>query len=111
VLGMLRFGQGRMVEGEREYRRALALFPYDPYVAIGLAREYAGIGLCRAAIPLFELAFRVNASLPDGHADYAKCLMAMGRPDEAKRQLMIGFRAGEAPGPLTRVLHDSARAH
>jgi tetratricopeptide (TPR) repeat protein len=108
VLAMLRFSQGRPVEGEREYRRALALFPYDPYVALGLAGEYQSVGLCQAALPLFELAYRVNPSLPAGHADYARCLLRLGRRDDAKRQIIAGIRSGDDRGPLIRLLHESA---
>jgi hypothetical protein len=108
VLGMLRFEQGRMAEGEQEYRRALALFPYDPYLAIGLAGEYQSAGLCQAALPLYELAYRVNPALPAGHAGYARCLQRLGRRDDAVQQTIIGIRNGEDVSPLIRQLHDSA---
>jgi tetratricopeptide (TPR) repeat protein len=108
VLGMLRFGQGRLPEGEREYRRALALFPYDPYVALGLAGEYQTVGLCQAALPLYGLAYRVNPSLPAGHGDYARCLLRLGRRDDAKRQILIGIRNGDNLGSLIGLLHENA---
>jgi hypothetical protein len=107
VLGMLRFGQGRLVEGEREYRRALALFPYDPYVAIGLAQEYQQVGLCQPALPLWELAYRVNPQLPAGHAAYAACLLQLGRRDEARRQIILGMNTGDNADQLLRVFHDT----
>ena len=55
MLGAWNFEQKRKREGEAEYRKALALFPYDPFLSYDLAEQYRGGWHVRAgdsAVPL-----------------------------------------------------------
>src|SRR5439155_2787621 len=73
MLGAWAFEQQRKREGEQEYRRALTLFPYDPFVAYNLAKQYREVGLCVQAVPFFRWAYALDPGMQIGHGSYALC--------------------------------------
>jgi protein O-mannosyl-transferase len=91
MLGAHYFETKRGTEGEREYRRALELFPYDPYIAFNLAEQYRGKGLCKPALGLYEWALRVEPEFNVGHTEYAWCLLNEEKYDEAKARALIAL--------------------
>src|SRR6185503_1049365 len=85
MLGVLLFEMRRLVEGEKHYREALRLFPYDPLMAYALAEQYRGAGLCKPAIPLYRA---LHATVPEariGRIGLASCLLEDFKLDEAKK--------------------------
>jgi hypothetical protein len=99
-------------EGEAEYKVALKLFPYDPYMTFNLAERYREFGLCEPAIPQYQWTLDLDPSFPMGRTQLANCLLEVGRYDSAKVVALAALRAG---GPV-RVTHrfmqyaDSAKA-
>src|SRR5262249_52431884 len=81
-------------EGERELRRALNLFPYDPYVAFNLAEQYRSTDRCSAAVPMYRWAVSMDKNFPLGHTGFAICLLESGSYQEAKETAIDAFRFG-----------------
>ena len=98
MLGAWMFETGRKREGEHYYRRALALFPYDPFMAYNLAMQYQTAGMYEAAIPLYEAAFSVAPQFRrgEGRQNLAFCLANANRPAEAREQALLAMRLGGA---------------
>lgn len=98
--------------GEQEYRRALALFPYDPNLSFNLAEQYRITGLCKAAAPLYKWTYAVDPEFPMGHTEYSWCLLNLGQYAEAKQQALIAVRNGGELPRLRGMIHsaDSAMA-
>ena len=116
MLGAWSFERGRKLEGEQHYRRAIHLFPYDPFMSYNLAQQYQFAGIIRGAIPMYRWTFEIAPSFREGHgrANLALCLIAEGAYAEAREQALIGMRLGGAPlKRLRRILQmaDSALAH
>ena len=107
MLGAWAFEQRRKREGEQEYHRALTLFPYDPFVAYNLARQYREVGLCAQALPFFRWAYELDPGMQIGHGSYALCLLNTGRWSDAKEQAFTAIRNGERL-PLIRWMIHSA---
>jgi len=99
MLGAWLFETGRKKEGEHHYRRAIKLFPYDPFMAYNLAQQYQFAGMVKAAIPLYRWAFEVAPMFHEGQgrANLALCLIDAHQPTAARRQAFIGMRLGGAP--------------
>jgi tetratricopeptide (TPR) repeat protein len=89
MLGTLEFYYKRMDAGEREYQRAIKLFPLDPMVPFQLATQYRMMGVCSRAIPYYRLAQVVYPET--GNAGYAYCLVKEGRYAEARERLKIAI--------------------
>jgi tetratricopeptide (TPR) repeat protein len=66
MLGAWLFETHRKIEAEREFRRALALFPYDPFMSYNLALQYQISNMCGPAVPLYRWAFEVAPSFREG---------------------------------------------
>jgi protein O-mannosyl-transferase len=109
MLGTHLFEQQRKTEGERHYRIAMRLFPYDPLMAYALAEQYRGAGMCAPAIPLYEWYFELEPDAGRGHLGHAQCLLLSMRLDEARAAALRGIRAGARVG-LAREIIAAARA-
>ena len=72
------FEQKRKREGEAEYRKALALFPYDPFLSYDLAEQYRSVGMCEPAIPLYRWSHGLDPKFPLGRGALAWCLLNEG---------------------------------
>ncbi|MEP6494120.1 MAG: tetratricopeptide repeat protein [bacterium] len=112
MLGAWEFEHLRKREGEAEYRKALNLFPYDPYLSYHMAEQYRNAGLCGPAIPLYRWTHGLDPDFPVGHSALAYCLLNEGQYDEAKVMAMDAIRSGGDVKVLHRVmfLADSAKA-
>ena len=99
MLGAWRFEQGRKKEGELHYRRAIHLFPYDPFMSYNLAQQYQFAGMFQAAIPMYRWSFEIAPTFREGQgrANLALCLIDARQYDEAREQALIGMRLGGAP--------------
>ena len=116
MLGALLFENARNKEGERHYREAMKLFPYDPFMAYNFAQLYQKAGMARAAIPLYRWTFEMAPEFRrgEGRGNLALCLIGAGEPREAREQALIALRLGGAPLKQLREilrLADSAIAH
>ena len=94
VLGSWYLERKRTLEGEAEYRAGLKLFPYDPYLAFGLAEAYRQRGMCGAAVPLYKWARQVDPDFPIGRTQYALCLYDQRDYDQARRWALAAVNAG-----------------
>ena len=116
MLGAWMFQTNRKKEGEHEYRRALALFPYDPFMSYNLAQQYQIAELCGAAIPLYKWAFEIAPRFREGEGreNLAACLANTDHFAEAKEQALLGMSYGGAKlKDLRRIVQvsDSALRH
>lgn len=116
MLGAWMFEQGLKKEGEQHYRRAIHLFPYDPFMSYNLAQQYQFAGMFRAAIPMYRWSFEIAPEFREGQgrANLALCLIDAQLPAEAREQAFIGMRLGGAPlRRMRRIVQmaDSAIAH
>ena len=110
MLGARKFEAGDKRNGERAYRHAMALFPYDPFMAYNFALQYQLRGAYEAAIPLYEWAFGLDPKLRggQGRGNLAICYANANRPAEAREQALLAMRSGGAPlWQLRRVLQYS----
>jgi tetratricopeptide (TPR) repeat protein len=116
MLGAWMFETHRKKEGEREYRRALALFPYDPFMSYNLALQYQIAEMCAPAIPLYKWAFAIAPRFREGEGrqNLAACLANTNQFAEAREQAFIGMSYGGAKlKDLRRIVQvsDSALRH
>lgn len=98
MLGSWYFETGRKREGEHYYRRALALFPYDPFMAYNLAMQYQTSGVYGAAIPLYRWAFSIAPTFRrgEGRQNLAFCLANTNQPALAREQALLAMSYGGA---------------
>lgn len=104
MLGRWDFGLGRKREGEASFRRALSLFPYDPFLASDMAEQYRRVGLCKPAIPLFKWAFEVDSTFRQGRGALAACLAQEGEYAEARARALDAIRFGAPAALMRRVI-------
>ena len=110
MLGARKFEAGDERDGERAYRHALKLFPYDPFMAYNFALQYQLRGTFEAAIPLYKWAFALNPTLRggQGRGNLAICYANTNHPAEAREQALLAMSYGGAPlWQLRRVLQYS----
>jgi hypothetical protein len=112
MLGAWNFEHKRLRIGEEEYKTALRLFPYDPYLSYNLAEQYRSLNLCGPALPLYQWTHTLDPNFPLGHAAYAWCLLNEDHYDEAKVQALAAIRRGGSLTLMHRILFiaDSAKA-
>src|SRR5262249_195136 len=111
MVGAWAFENKRRREGETEYRKALNLFPYDPFLSFNMAEQYRLVGLCGAALPLYRWTFGLDAKFPLGHGMFAWCLLNEGHYAEARVRALDAIRVGADLKWMRRIiaLADSAR--
>jgi hypothetical protein len=78
MFGAWSFEKNHQRIGESEYKKALALFPYDPFLAYNLAEQYRAVGLCKPAIPLYRWTRGLDANFPLGRIALTQCLLSTG---------------------------------
>jgi hypothetical protein len=98
MLAAWMFDTKRKKEGEHEYRRALALFPYDPFMSYNLAMQYQMSGMYAAAIPLYHWTFDLAPHFREGEGreNLAICLASVSQFTEAREQALIAMQYGGA---------------
>jgi len=106
------FEQKRKRLGEQEYRKAIALFPLDPFLSYNLAEQYRQVGACEPAIPLYQFAQKIQPTFPLGHTALAVCLLNVGRYDDAKAASWDVIKAGGSVKAAESIRHlaDSSKA-
>ena len=104
MLGAWAFEHQRVREGERELRRALNLFPYDPYVAYNLAENYRQSDRCSAAVPMYRWIMAMDKNFPLGHTGFSICLLETGNYAEAKASAVEALKWGGDTLALRRVI-------
>ena len=111
MLGAWNFENKRKRDGEAEYRKALNLFPYDPFLSYNMAEQYRITGLCSAALPLYRWTFGLDSAFPLGHTAYSWCLLHEGQYDDARAKALDAMRYGGDYGLLRQIIAvaDSAR--
>ena len=104
MLGAWEFDHNRKIAGEAAYKKAIALFPYDPFVAYALAEQYRGMGWCKAAIPFYRWAegFPHRASL--GRDALALCLMDVANYSDGRKNALEAIRYGGDVKMMRRVI-------
>lgn len=112
MLGAWDFDNKRKRDGETEFRKALNLFPYDPFLSYNMAEQYRTVGLCGPAIPLYRWAHGLDPKFPLGHGALAWCLLNEGQFTEARARALDALRYGGEVRQMRRVifLADSATA-
>jgi hypothetical protein len=112
MLGAWAFENKRKREGETEFRKALNLFPYDPFLSFNMAEQYRVVGLCGPALPLYRWTYGLDAKFPLGHGVFAWCLLNEGHYAEARSRALDAIRVGADLKWMRRIiaLADSARA-
>ena len=101
MLGSWLFQHNQMREGEAQYKTALKLFPYDPYMTFNLAEQYRKSGLCAPAIPFYRWTWNLDPDFPMGRTQLATCLLNVAEYDSAKVAALGALKAG---GP-SRITH------
>ena len=105
VFAVWLFAKGYMSDGEREMRRAIELFPYDPIPSYYLAEEYRKRGACDRALPLYRWSL-ATTDTAQGFAlrPYVRCLIQEGQYAEARVQALKGIARGEDVTGFRRLL-------
>ncbi|HEX8850765.1 MAG TPA: hypothetical protein VF761_14640, partial [Gemmatimonadaceae bacterium] len=112
ILGAWLFAKGFPGEGEHEMLEAIRLFPYDPIPPYLLAEEYRKKGACDRALPLYQWALATTDTAKSfALGPYARCLLRLGRLDEARAQTLYGIGRGDEVRQYRRLLRqiDSTR--
>jgi hypothetical protein len=104
MLGALHFELKRKRDGEAEFRKALALFPYDPFMAYDLAQVYYESARCAPAIPLYRWAFGLRPESPLARGGLAWCLLNEGAYTEAKAVALRSMHDGSEVRDMRRVI-------
>jgi hypothetical protein len=94
-LGGLYFEQKRLLEGEREWRYAIALMPDYYGVYIDLGHKYRELHLCPAAIPMYKKGLAIEPALPLARVTLAACYLELAQyrraRSEARSAIADGF--------------------
>ncbi|MBI3567624.1 MAG: hypothetical protein HY084_05410 [Gemmatimonadetes bacterium] len=89
------FEEKRPVEGEREWRMAVALYPEYAGVWVDLAHKYREAHVCQAAIPTYLTAFKYDSIIPLARAGLVACYLELGQwhiaRSTARRAIADGF--------------------
>ncbi len=84
--------KARLSEMEKEYRRAIRIFPYDAGMTLAVADAYTRAGLCAPAVTLFEWTYGVEPELGEGRYEYVYCLAKVGRWADVRREALAGLK-------------------
>jgi hypothetical protein len=101
LLGAWLMTKGNFAAGEREYLRAIALFPFDPFVSYSLARGYFDAGLYNRAYAMFARADQTMPGFQDARGQMALTRAMQGRYAEAKALAGRALRQGGGGDPAT----------
>jgi protein O-mannosyl-transferase len=111
MLGAWYMQNKRLKDGEAEYRAAMKLFPFDPFMAYSLAENYRGYGMCDPAVNLYRWELVVEPDAHMGRKELAWCLLIQGHFDSAKAVAVDAIQRGGRLPPLRDIIHaaDSAK--
>ncbi|MDE3171713.1 MAG: hypothetical protein KGN74_01455 [Gemmatimonadota bacterium] len=97
MLGAWYMQNERMQDGEKEYRRGMQLFQFDPFMAFSFAENYRHFGICKPATDLYRWALTIDTDIVMGRAQLANCLLLENKLDSAKSAALDAIRHG---GPV-----------
>ena len=92
--------QGRLVEAEAAYRRALEIEPEYVRALIGLGEVEAQLGRPGSALKRFEEAIEIDPHEPDAHLAEGRVLEVLGRPNEALACYFRGLERDPIAAPV-----------
>jgi len=92
MLGAWKLSLKRKVEGEREYRLAMAMYDKDPFVYYSLGEDYRLFGMFKPAIVMFRRALQVDTTMIEARARIALSLASLGRWPEANSEAIMALR-------------------
>jgi tetratricopeptide (TPR) repeat protein len=95
--GDLLFERGDRVGGEREWRKAMRIFPTYHKVYQDLARRYMEGHLFAAAIPLYQKAIDLGGPLPLSRAGIVACQLELAQFRAARHSARLGMIDGDDP--------------
>jgi hypothetical protein len=88
------FDQHRPVEGEREWRYAIALFPGYYGVYVDLAHKYREAHVCQAAIPNYQKALAIEPALPLARVGLVACHLELAQYRKARAESRYAIADG-----------------
>ncbi|HVT38378.1 MAG TPA: hypothetical protein VHE78_05015 [Gemmatimonadaceae bacterium] len=88
------FEQKRPAEGEREWRKAIALMPGYHGVYIDLAHKYREAHVCQAAIPNYQKGLALEPSLPIARVSLVACYLELGQWHRARAESRVAIADG-----------------
>jgi protein O-mannosyl-transferase len=106
LYGTSLFAQGRMADGERELRMAIALNDVDSDPRNYLATQYRMGKLYAQSIPLYRDALRLNPYRPDSRYGLAHALLETGDLAGARIQVDSGLAGGQLKGYFEALLKE-----
>lgn len=93
---LMRF-ENRPVEMEAEYRRAIALFPYDPRMMLVVAADYHNSGACSIADAYLKWTFTIEPRSSEGRVAYVQCLVHDKEWQAARAEALTAFSVVRPP--------------
>jgi len=98
------FENGRLKDGEAEWRLAIALMPGYHGVYLDLAHKYREAHMCQAAVPLYRKVIALEPELPTPRVYLVACLLELGRWREARSAARVGVAFGNARQPYLYMI-------
>jgi tetratricopeptide (TPR) repeat protein len=83
---------GRNDEALVQYRRALAIFPNDPFARCNIGNYLLDCGKTNEAVAEYRRAIANNPNLPDAHINLGNALMISGKTDEALTEYLAALK-------------------
>lgn len=99
--------RSHLQEMEKEYRRAIRIFPYDASMTTAIADAYTRAGFYKPAADLFEWTFTVSPTSGDGRYQYVYCLAKLNRWRDVRKEALNGLRY--APPREVHLLREAVR--
>lgn len=90
------YGERRYDEAEREARRALELYPFDPHVHEHLGQVLRTTGRCREAVPVLAEGVRLSPRETTIRSRLIECILATGDTAGARDAAAEAVKAGLA---------------
>ena len=94
ALGGMYFEQKRPVDGEREWRYAIALMPGYDGVYIDLGHKYREAHVCRAAIPMYKKGLAIEPALPLARVTLVACYLELAEYHRARSEARSAIADG-----------------
>lgn len=88
---------GRYDEMQREYHRAIGLFPYDAAMVTQIAADYHASGYCKPVISMLRWSYAVEPQSAEGRVAYVQCLAHEGQWAVAREQALTGLSLVRPP--------------
>ncbi len=102
----------RLAEGEQHMRLAIELEPDNAYIQMLLGQRYQDHGFCQPAVLYLSRAVELTPERWRTRLRLIRCLLDLGRFDDARAQVQAGLAVGLSPSDFKAALHsvDSAAA-